>query len=69
VQVSVHSRLQHRNPAKLVELRRASLIVEGASNQQIEIRITRFARGLHQIGTCNSAEFWADKDGGAFFSA
>ena len=43
VQVGVHARLEHGDAAQLAELRGVRLVVEGASDEHVEIGIARLA--------------------------
>ena len=49
VQVGIHARLQHWNPAKLVELRGVRVVVEGARDQHVKSR-RRPLRGPQRPG-------------------
>ena len=54
---------------KLVEFRGVGIVVEGAGDQHVKIRVTGFASGGDQVGPGDRAELRADKDGGAFLGA
>ena len=69
VQVGVHAGLEHRDAAEFVELGGMGVVIEGAGDEHVEIRITGFAGGGDQIGAGNGAELGADEDGGAFLLA
>src|SRR5262249_6091929 len=62
VKVSVHARLEHRNAAKLAELRGMSVVVESAGDENVEDGITGFASRRHQIGAGYGSELRAYKD-------
>ena len=68
VQVGVHTGLEHGDAAEFTELGGVRLVVEGAGDQNVEVRIARLARGGHQIGPGDGAEFRADEDGSPEFS-
>ena len=67
VQVSVHASFKHWNAAKLAELGRMRLVVEGAGDQGIERSIASLTGGGNKISTLNRAKLGADEDGSAFF--
>ena len=62
VQVGVHARLQHRQPAQPFKLRGVGLVVERAGDQQVELPVRRFAGGLDQVWPRDRAELRADED-------
>jgi len=37
------------------------LVVEGARDEDVEVGIAGLARGDHQVGAGDGAEFWADE--------
>ena len=41
------------------------LVVERACDQNIEVRVSGFARGGHEVGACHGAELGSDEDRGA----
>ena len=57
------------NAAQFAELRGVGVVVEGAGDQHVEVRVCGFAGGLHQIGAGDGAEFGADEDAGASLRA
>ncbi len=65
VQVGVHPRLQDRDAADAVELRRARVEIEGAGDHHVEPGIGRLARGVDEVRARHDAEFGADQDRGA----
>ena len=65
VEVGVHAGLEDGNAAQFAELRGVGVVVEGAGDQDVEVRVCGFAGGLHQIGAGDGAEFGADEDAGA----
>ena len=69
MQVGVHARLEHRDAAELIELRRVGIVVERAGDQHIEAGVAGLARGRDQIGARDGAELRADEDGGAFLGS
>lgn len=59
MEVRVHPRLEHRDATELVELSRVGVIVEGAGDKDVEVRVAGFLRCLHEIRTGDSAELGA----------
>ena len=62
MEVGVHARLEHGHPAQFVELRRLSVVIEGAGNEHIEISVAGLAGSGHQVRTGNGAELGADEN-------
>ncbi|MHA3980570.1 hypothetical protein ACW9UR_23125 [Halovulum sp. GXIMD14794] len=62
VQVGVHSGVQDRDAAKLVELLRVSLEVEGASDDDVEAPIGGLAGAVDQVGAADGTVLGADED-------
>ena len=50
VQIGVHACLEHRDLPELVHLRGVRVVVERSRDQDVEPRLGRFTRGLHEIG-------------------
>ena len=67
VQISVHTRLKHRDAAELLELRGVGVVVEGAGDEHVESGVGGLAGGFHQVGAGDGAEFRADEYGCAPF--
>ncbi len=61
MQVRIHARFEHGQPAQLAEFGRVRLVIEGARYQHIEGRIGSFARRGHQIRALHRAEFRTDE--------
>jgi len=40
-------------------------VIEGASNEHVEVGIARLPCGSDKIGALDGAKLWADEDGGA----
>src|SRR5208282_1039366 len=66
VQVGVHACLQDRDFAQLVELGGMGIVVEGASDEDIEPSIASLLGGRYQIKARNGAELRTDEDRCAF---
>ena len=67
MQVGVHPRLEHGDPAQALEVGRMGVVVEGAGDQRVEAGLRRLARRGHQVGARHRAEFGTDEDSGAAF--
>ena len=69
MEVGVHAGLEDGNATQFVKLRGVGVVVEGAGDQHVEVRVGGFSGGLHQIGAGDGAEFGADEDAGASLGA
>ena len=69
VEVGVHPGLEHREGTELVELRRVSLEVEGARDENVEAGLGRLARGSHEVLSADGAELGTDHDRGSALGA
>jgi hypothetical protein len=67
VQVGVHACLEDGQAAQLAQVRRLSLVAEGAGDQYSEPRITCLPGRGHQVSALHGAEFGADENGGTPF--
>ena len=69
VEVGVHAGLQNGDTAQLAELSRVRLVVEGAGDQHVEVRVSSLAGGSHEVRAGDGAELRADEDGSALLRA
>ena len=69
MQVRVHARFEHRDPAQLVELGCVRLVIERTGNQDVETGVGGFARGIHEVRPADCAELRANKDGGSLLGS
>ena len=69
VQVGVHARLEVRNAAELLELRRVGLVVERAGDWHVEADIRRLPGGSDQIRTRDGAELGTNENRDASLSS
>src|SRR3546814_9020549 len=67
MQVGVHARLQHGDAPQLVEFGGVGVVVEGAGDQHVEVRVRRLARRRHQVRPRHRAELGPDENPSAPF--